>query len=323
MAEARDIRDFGIERIAILAGTLDPYQVLQMPSGKAGFYNSPTAAASGTPADLQTQGTVSIAKTTSMVLLAGGRVYWDHSANAVSYRKNADRDFYVGRVVEDATSAQTTCFVELNVDPRYDRDLLRDPNITVLAGTPAAGGFGYPVTLGGCAVLELTATNEAQKVDLLGVDGFAVAANAIVECAFRVISDGGAGAQDFSLGVANGTHATDFTTIAEFVSVHLDGDDTDIQIGSDDGTTDTAEIDSTIDYTEGAALANRAEVWFDLRNPADIQVYVNGALVLDASTFSLNAATGPLFLIAHLEKTATTDTYKVAVDWLRARFSEQ
>lgn len=301
------------------------YDVHQAPTGEAGVYLNTTLGpvASGRPFDLTTRGKFTVLKTAGIVILKGGRVYWDHSANTATYAKVNDRDFYVGRAQKDSGAGQAYVEVDLNIDPRYDIDMNLDAGISALNGTPAAGAFGYPVKLGGAHIFELTATNEAQRVDWMSVDGFSLDSNAIVEMAFRVISDGAAGAQDFSLGIANGTHATDFTAIAEFMSVHLDGDDTDIQIGSDDGTTDTAELDSTVDYTEGSAVANRVIVTFDLRNKADIQAYINGANVLPSSTFALGAATGPMFLIAHLEKTATTDTYKVAVDWLRAYYAEQ
>ena len=81
-------------------------------------------------------------------------------------------------------------------------------------------------------------------------------------------------------------------------------------------------LNKTADYAEGSALANRVEVWFDGRTPADPQVYVDGVNVLPASVFSMAAASGPLYLLAHLEKTSSTDTYKVAVDWLRVRVSD-
>ncbi len=322
MAEARDTRDFGKERL-LLAATLDAFQVIQTPSGMAGFHDSPTAAASGSYVEVKTRGSAKLAKTTSMVLLAGGRAYWDHSANAVSYRKNADRDFYVGRVAIDATSAETTVEVLLNEDPRYDRDIVRDGYISVLVGTSAVSGFGYPVNLGGALVFELTATSEAQKVDALGVDGFATGANAIIEGAFRVISDGAGTVVDVSMGIANGTDASNADTITESIFIHLDANNTTINAESDDGTTEVAATNTTTTYAEGSALASRKEFWLDMRNPADVQVYVEGVLVLDATTFNVNAAVGPWFLLVHVEKSSAADTYKLAVDWLRARFSEQ
>jgi hypothetical protein len=107
------------------------------------------------------------------------------------------------------------------------------------------------------------------------------------------------------------------------VFIHLDGNGTPINVESDDGTTEVAATDTTLDYTEGSEVANRVYFTIDMRNPADVQVYVNGALVLGSTVFNVSAATGPWRLLVHLEKTASTDTYRVAVDELRARFAEQ
>lgn len=322
MADAVFVRDSNDRRVT-LAAAASAGEVRQLADGKAAVLSGLNAATSGDRRTFNTAGQFTLTKTTGIVFLDGGRVYWDHSANAAHYKKVNDRDFYLGRAVGDAASSDTTCVVDLNADPRYDLDLARDPCLSVTVGTPAAGGFGYPVKLGGTAILELTATNEAQKVDLMTVDGFAIGANAIIEGAFRIINDGSNATQDFTIGAASGTHATDFQSVAEFVAVSTVGNSTNLNVQSDDGTTDVAPTDSTADYTEGSAVAQRVEFWIDTRDPSDCQVYINGALVLSATTFTLAAATGPLFLIAHLEKTSGTDVYKVAVDWLRARFAEQ
>lgn len=320
--EARSVRDFGKERV-LLTYSLDAYQLVQLPSGQAGFWDSSMPKASGEYAEFSTKGTVTCKKTTGIQALKGGRAYWDHSANSVTFKRVNDRDFYVGRYAQDATASADQCEVILNIDPPYDIDLLRDPFISVLVGTPAAGGFGYPVRLGGALVLELTATSEAQKVDALSVDGFARTSNAIVELRFRVISDGAGTEPDFSLGVANGTHASDADSIAESVFIHLDGNNTNINAESDDGTTEVAATDTTTDYTEGSDFSKVKEVWIDFRDEADVQIYVDGVLVLSASTFNINAANGPLYLLAHLEKTSSASTYKVAVDRAQVRFAEQ
>lgn len=320
-AEATYLRDSHDNRLtadaAIVAG-----EVYQLKDGRAAVYAGLASAAINDAVALQSAGKFTIAKTASIVLLEGGRAFWDHSANAVHFKKVNDRDFYLGRIVKDAASADTTCVVDLNVDPRYDIELNRDPHLSVLVGTPAASAFGYPVQLGGAHVLELTATNEAQKVDLLSVDGFARVANAIVEGAFRVLSDGAGTVVDFSLGVASGTHASDADQIAESVFVHLDANNTNINLESDDGTTEVAATDSTLDYVEGVNVANRVEVWMDFRDPADVQIYIEGVLALGSTVFNVNVAAGPLFLLAHLEKSVSTDTYKIAVDWLRARLGQ-
>lgn len=315
--EASDIRLTVVEAVAL-------FEVYQLPDGSAGYQNAGSAATAGQPnVSFRTTGQVTLPKTANIKLLDGGRAYWDHSANLVHFKRVNDRDFYLGRVVGDAEADAQTCAVNLNVDPPYDIDLARDPFNSVLVGTAAAGGFGYPVQLGGGFVLEISATNEAQKVDLLAVDGFAINANAIIEFAFRILNDGAAGTQDLSVGFASGTHASDFEAVAEFVAIHLDGNDTKIYIESDDGVTDIPPTDSTTVYSEGSAVANRKELWLDLRNPSDVQCYVDGVLVLPATIFTLAAAAGPLFPICHLEKQAGTDIYRISVDFMRARLSQQ
>ncbi|MBA2626728.1 MAG: hypothetical protein H0U85_01840 [Gemmatimonadales bacterium] len=262
-------------------------------------------------------------KTASVVFLDGGRAYWDHSANKVHYKRVGDRDFYLGRFVGDSASGDTECLVNLNVNPPDDLDLARDPIASTTVGTAAAGAFGYPVRLGGATIFELTATNEAQKCDALSVDHFAKGANAIIEGAFRVLSDGAGTVVDVSIGIANGTHASDADTIAESVFLHLDANITTINAESDDGTTEVVATDTTKTYTEGATLAVRREFWIDMRDPADVQIYIEGVLVLTATVFNVDASAGPWFLLVHLEKSISTDTYKLAVDWLRARYMEQ
>lgn len=322
MADASYVRSRDEIRVTAAAAVASG-ECWQLSDGRAAVYSGLNAAASGDRTNFTTTGQFTFTKTSGVVLLDGGRAYWDHSVNAVTFRKVNDRDFYLGRVVGDAASADTTCVVNINVDPAYDVDIARDPVASVIVGTAAAGAFGYPVRVGGSHILELTATNEAQKVDLLSVDGFAKGANAIIEGAFRVISDGAGTVVDVSLGVANATHASDADSITESVFIHLDANNTNINAESDDGTTEVNATDTTTDYTEGSAVANRVEFWMDMRNPADVQIYVNGVLMLGSTVFNVDAATGPFFLLAHLEKSSSTDTYKIAVDWLRARLSEQ
>jgi hypothetical protein len=321
MGEARNIRDPGLERLQA-AGTVTPYQVVQMPSGKAGFYDNKTPAASGDYVEYETAGTFNCTKATGFIALKGGRAYWDVSAGNVNYKKVADRDFYLGRFAEDATNAATSCAILANEDPPYDLDIARDPASTIIVGTQALGGLGL-YRRGGTHKIVLNATNEAQKVDLLSKDGFARTANAIIELAFNVISDGAGTTVDANIGLANATHASDADSIAEHLLVHLDANNTSINLQSKDGSNTVAATDTTLDYTEGDGYANRVEVWIDMRDEADIQVYVNGALALGASVFRLDNATGPLRLLFHVEKTATTDTYEIDLDWLRARFADQ
>jgi len=298
--------------VAVSAG-----QLLQLGDGRAAY--APVAIAAGELGAVRVSGIVRLAKTTGIVLLPGGKAFWDYSADKVHFKTANDRDFYAGVVVVQAASADTEVDVALNVQPTYLLDIARDPCTTATSGTAAAEGFGRPKRVGGSHKFLITATNEAQKVDLLSNQGFAVNANAIVEARVNVISDGAGSAVDVSVGVANGTHATDADSIAESCFVHLDANNANINLESDDGTTEVAATDTTVDYVEGTPF----EVWIDLRDPADIQIYVDGVLMLGSTVFKLDAATGPLKLLVHVEKTSSTDTYELDVEWLRARISQQ
>jgi hypothetical protein len=281
-------------------------------------------AENGDPLALKTTGQVVVTKTSGVVFLDGGRVYWDHSANSATFRKVNDRDFYIGRCVGDATSTSTTCIVNLNVNPTYDIDLIdHDAALSVATGTAAAGGFGLPSRFGAAVGLSLTATSEAQCVDFLSVDRFALGANAIAEFIVRLGANGSTNAVDFNIGIANGTSTTDADAITESVFFHIDGNALDIFAESDDGTTEVNATDTTIDATAGSAVANRFEFWIDMRNPADIQLYINGVNVLPSTVFTLAAATGPLGLLAHLEKTSSTATAgPVFIDRACVRYAE-
>lgn len=289
---------------AMLAG-----EVFQLPDGRAAVM--PVDLASGSLGGSETEGLWKVTKNTSVVFLPGGRVYWDHSANEATYKKVNDRDFYLGRVVADAASTDTTVKVALNIDPPYDIDLVsRDAALSVATGTAAAGGFGLPVRYGSSIGLSLTATNEAQCVDLLSVDRFALGSNWIAEFEVRLGANGSTSAVDITVGVANATSTTDADAIAESAFFHIDGGALDIFAESDDGTTEVAATDTTVDITAGSAVANRFYFWLDGRDPSNVKYYINGAEVLSATANlgNIAVATGPLGLLAHVEKTSGTAT---------------
>jgi predicted RecA/RadA family phage recombinase len=289
-------------------------QVIQLADGRAAVV--PTDIAAGVQGAVQVEGVYLVQKTANIVILDGGRVYWDHSANAAHYKSANDKDFYLGTAVGDAASAATTMLVALNKRPRYLIDAVRDPFRTVLvltAGTPTIR------RMGGTHGLIFSTTAEAQKIDLLSGAGFAVGANAIVEAIVNVITNSDNAAGDFNVGIANDTHASNADTITESVFVHTDGNSLNLNAESDDGTTEVNATDTTIDFVVGTPF----EVWIDTRNPADIQIYINGALVLPDSVFTLAAAAGPMKLLAHLEKSADDSPGEYHIDHLAARIAEQ
>lgn len=326
MPEATLVREESEQRIT-LASAVSVGDVWQLSGGEAAVYlkvaGKPTitAGAVGERGDYRTSGKYTFPLTAGVSLLPGTRCYWDHSANAVHYKPVNDRDFFLG--LSTGYHGGGVCEVDLNKQPRYNIDIMRDGCLTVLTGTQALGGFGEPKIRGGARSIELTATSEVQKIDLLSRDGFALGANAIVEAVFLIPDDGAGTAADFNIGVANATHATDADAITEHIFLHLDANATAIKIQSKDTSTTVAATDTTKVYVQGEAVANRVEVWFDFADPADVQVFVNGENVLAATAFNLGAVASTLFLLCHLEKTSSADVYRSVIERLTARYSEQ
>lgn len=309
MADASFSKSGDTENIT-LAAAASAGELRQMSDGKAGVMVGTNAAVSGEVRSFKKSGVHILTKTAGIVLLAGGRAFWDYSANAVTFKKVNDRDFYVGTVVGDAASADTTVAVDLNVHPQPTINLLEDGALSVATGTAAAGGFGLPAIRGGVPGLQLTATSEAQCVDMLSVDRVAVSANPIAEFIVRLAANGSTSAVDLNFGLANGTSTTDADSITESVFFHIDGGSLNVLAESDDGTTEVAATDTTIDITEGSAVANRMEFWLDGRDPSNFKYYIDGVEVLPATSNlgNMAAATGPLGLLLHLEKTTGTAT---------------
>ncbi len=278
-------------------------EVIQLPDGRAAY--SPVDVAAGELGSFAIGGIVRVAKTASMVVLIGSNLFWDASANAAHLRHRNDKDFFLGCSMEDGTSAATTIAINLNKEAEYTATL-ENGFVAVpinTAGFPFVHGVGDGVNLG------FSATAEAQKVDALSHRAFAVGTPAIVDVLICVNTNGDDAAFDLNVGLANATHATDADSITESLFVHIDGASTNIAIESDDGTTEVAATDTTVDFTAGTPFL----VQFDLRDDEDIQVYVDGVNVLPSSVFKLNAATGPLKLLAHMEKTSNDSPGNVSV----------
>lgn len=322
MADASYYRA-GRQILKTLAAAVAVGEIHQLADGRGAVFSSTSAGATGQSRNFAATGQWAVAKQTGIALLDGGRAYWDYSANRATFRKVGDRDFYLGRVVGDAASAAETVIIDFDATEfGDDHDLARDAFETAIVGTQALGGLGL-YRRGGAHLFVLDTTNEAQKLDALGDGSFANAANAIVEFCFTVLNDGAGGAPDVSIGIASGTHASDADSIAQHLLMHLDGNATAIKFQSKDGTTTVAATDSLTTYTEGSALANRKEVWFDMRDPSSVKLYVDGVRVLDGTVFNVAAAASEWKLLAHVEKTAAADVYQFKLNWLRARTAEQ
>lgn len=294
--------------------------VIQLRNGRAAVI--PVDVDSGESAGAQSEGIYTVAKTASQVWIDGAPIWWDHSANSATCIPPlvaGDRDFFLGSAVGDVASATTTGKVNLNVAPAYEIDMNRDGGDTAVvltAGTP------YIYSRGGSLEAGFSATAEAQKLDWLSKRSFALGSNWVLESVVEVVTNADADVADLSIGVVNATHASDADSITESALFHFDlGGDLNIDCESDDGTTEVAATDSTIDFAVGTPV----HLVIDGRDPSNVKFYINGVEVLadTANLGNIAAATGPLKALFHLEKSSNDSPGVVQLDMLRVRTGQQ
>lgn len=297
-------------------------ELIQLADGRAGAQHA--AVAAGGLATLQTEGQFRVTKASGVVVIKGAPLWWDHSANSATPvpptgSASGDRDFFIGVALTDETSSATTVDVELNVKPRYIVDLHESDGATTVVKT---AGTPYIYSRGGSLVLGFSTTAEAQKLDWLSKRSWSVSAPWVAEFVVEVVTNGDANAPDLSIGVANGTHASDADSIAESAFFHLDpGNDLNIYAESDDGTTEVAATDTTLDWAVGTPV----HLVLDGRDSSNVKYYVNGVEVLAATANlgNIAAATGPLKLLLHLEKSADDTPGEVRIGHACVRIMEQ
>ena len=306
-----------VEILAPAAGAAG--QVIQLADGRAGVVQGANASsdayASGDTITVAVSGVYAILKTAAIALLKGGKAIWDRSANTAGFAKG-NGDFYLGTVAADAVAADATVQIDLNAQPAYAVELGATP--FAVENTDGLGVLAEGV---GTNVLKLAfdAVAEVAQAALYSSDGVPVADLGILEARVAVYDIGDDAALDISVGLANGSHATDMDAQAETCLIHLDGAALDIKAESDDGTTEVAATDTTVNAVDDTYF----EIWMDCRNIDDIQIYLDGVLVLGDSVFKLDAATGPMLAIAHIQKTSNDTTADLRVDFLRIRSTDE
>ncbi len=321
MADAQFSRDFRSYQ-AVLRQAITQGKIFHLRSGEAGYFKQNVAGTSGTSVVFEPYDIVACTKPTGIVFLDGGQVYWDPTNNYTNFKRTTNtQQFFLGTAYGDAASADTTMGVQLNRWPApfmYDLDLIRDEYVTVYVGTKGYETMGI-FNRGRARDMILSTTNEAQKLDMLGVNSFAINSPCVVEMEINVQSGGAGSEPDFNVGVASATHATDADSIAQHLFMHIDGNSVNINFQSKDGTNTTAATDSTLDYTASTPF----QVWFDMRDPASVAIYVDAVRVLSSTTFKVSAAASPWKLLAHVEKTAAATVFDSYVQFLRMRNATQ
>ena len=233
----------------------------------------------------------------------------------------SDRDFFMGTAVGDAAASDAYVYVNLNKRASYKIDLIDSAFASVLVGTAAAGAFGYPRDWSdrGARTVGYQRSPESGFAEH---QGFARSKIRSSKFRFACSNDGSGTTPDLSLGIADGTHASDADSIAQSVFFHLDG--------KRPRSTPSATTARTRPPRRPRPRPTpKARLWrvasrVDRRaRLVERQVLRQRCGVASGTTFSIAAASGTLFLLAHLEKTIGTDVYRVAVDKFRVRTGQQ
>lgn len=304
--EAQYLRSADMYEFTTVAA-VESGQIVELPDGRVGVVAPLAGAAAATKTTAHTKGVFKCAKVASVTLLRGQEAYFVPSSNALSFY--APGRVYAGIVVEDAAASASYVNVALNERKDYAIDTHKSAWTTT-----AVNGLGTTRLPGDQYQLAFDAVAEAAKAVLLSQNTVDVDDKPIMEARIAVYDIGDAAALDIDVGLASGDHATDFETVAAFATVHFDGTALDIKVQSDDGTTDVAAADSTINAVDDTYF----HVLIDARDKTDVQVYVNGVDAVPAgTTLTLSAYTSTLSAIAHMEKTSDDTTAELRVDYMR------
>lgn len=143
----------------------------------------------------------------------------------------------------------------------------------------------------------------------------------IFECILAVYDIGDNAALDIDFGLASDDHATDFESIAAFAAFHLDGNDLSLCAHSDDGTTDTAAVDSDVDLVDDTYYAFK----IDASDTSDVKFYYRALGTTDwtricaGTTYNISEYSGTVTPIVMVEKTSDDTTADVRLDRWRVQ----
>lgn len=299
------------------ASIIPAYQGLQLRDGRAALLEQDVDTAG--IALPTVQHIYECTKESAINLLDGVEVWWDYGNNRATYKRADSKSFLLGTAVGDALAGATTVLVDFGVRPVHAAEL-GDGYWTA----EAVDGLGVSVLPGGGVKLAFDNATEAAQAALISTVPISADQNPIVKFRMAVFDIGDNAALNINIGLASGSHATDFQTVSQFVAFRFKGSDLSIWGESDDGSTDVAAVDTTLNATDDTEFV----CWIDCRDKSNCKLYVNGVRVLNgttgaATTLTLAAYSGSLFLIIHMTKTSDDTTADVRLLEMAVQTSEQ
>ena len=294
----------------VVANALVSGQVIQTPGGQAAVYVGMKAAVSGDWVTLDTAGSRPVAKTALIVFLPGQEVWWDVTNNKATYKLAGD--FYVGVAPDGALGSASVVNTLMNVPPSYVLDSYQRSGEWT---TEATLGLGVVEAYGGRLTLAFDAVAEAAQAAVFGSRTVNVSEQPIVEIEAAIFDIGDHAALDITIGMADGSHTTDFDSVSDYAAFHLNGSVLDILTKSDDTANPLSEDSSGVD-----AVDDTFAFWqIDARDKADVKFYHNGIELNVGTAALLTASTADLFPIVHMEKTSNDTLGDVRVNRMTLR----
>ncbi len=149
---------------------------------------------------------------------------------------------------------------------------------------------------------------------------FDIDKNPIFEALVAVFDIGDAATPDINIGLASGSHATDFDSISEYMAFHLDGTDLSVLCQSEDGSTTTAAVDSLVDLVDDTY----ARLKIDCTDKASVNFFIDldgsgYVRVCSATTFDMSNYSGLLTPIVHVAKPGNDTLIDVRADRIRVQ----
>ena len=193
---------------------------------------------------------------------------------------------------------------------------------TSAAGTPTMDFVANAD--GGVWAMKFDTTNEVETITLYSGDHLTIdaAKTPIVEFRIKIEPDvtgaGGAFAagDKFVVGLATARNAT-LDSVTAMAWFRMEGANANILVETDDGTTDTDDKDTTIDWVANTYILGR----IDLSNLSDVRFYLDDVDVTP-TTMSLAALTGTTnfqFFMEGQKAAATNKDHRFSIDFLDIR----
>jgi hypothetical protein len=247
-------------------------------------------------------------------MLAGGRAYWDRANSKVTWNKATTGAFYIGTVEADAASADATVLINLNARQRNRIQWDDDIFTTALVGSATATRTpSAPLRAGGHRHQRSGEVRRAlgQRPSRSPTGRSSRPASPTSPSVRR------GGRRQPRPGQRHARHRRRLDHRARLLPLgrrrarRSTRSRRTARPPSPRPTPPSSRVDGTYQ-----------EFWIDARDSTNVKLYINAVRVLSGSTFKLNAGTGPMKALVHIEKTTGTTTGSVAVEFLNVRSTD-